>query len=208
MVRAAPSRHHTGTLGASCPVHPEHRGWGRAGSAHTAFWGLSASGGLGRQVGLTPGSGRHPGSAVHLLVLPDVILLVIIKGLDVVTAAGLKQSCAGTVLVSINAEVDLRDPIKGSTATREILSTLTATRAARCTGYFRSCPWRMPDAAAPPRGNTAKSKGVDSSAGSDRPRGYEQMGASVEGGGSLSPPPSSHTLAFFHLGPLCPWSAR
>lgn len=46
-------------------------------------------------MGLTPGSSRHSGSAVRLLVLPDVILLIIVKRLDVVTAAGLKQSCAG-----------------------------------------------------------------------------------------------------------------
>ena len=46
-------------------------------------------------VGCTPGSGHDPGSTVSLLVLPDVIVLIIVKGLDVVTAAGLKQSCAG-----------------------------------------------------------------------------------------------------------------
>lgn len=45
--------------------------------------------------GCTPGSGRHPGSTASLPVLPDVIILVVIKGLDVVTAAGLKQSRAG-----------------------------------------------------------------------------------------------------------------
>lgn len=49
----------------------------------------------GGPAGLTPGPGRHPGGAVRPLVLPDVLLLVVVEGLDAVTAAGLKQSCAG-----------------------------------------------------------------------------------------------------------------
>lgn len=41
-----------------------------------------------------PGSGSHPGGTVCILILPDVIL-IIIKGLDMITTAGLEESSTG-----------------------------------------------------------------------------------------------------------------
>lgn len=126
---------------------------GRAGGALTASWGLSVPQG-------PPGSGRHPGSTVCVPVLPDVIVLVV-KGLDVVTAAGLEQSRAGlqerppwlwvaprgkvatptpwppassklgthTVLVGIDGEVYLCNPVKGR-AVRTVAGSAPHTQAA------------------------------------------------------------------------------
>lgn len=217
---------------------------------------ISVSGALGRTRGLTPGPGRHPGGAVRLLVLPDVILLVVVEGLDAVAAAGLKQSCAGlraraatqlhgrperlsrasgwqdgaraprsspaphycpagtaspappareeqgthAVLVRVDAEVDLRDPIERSTvATRAGLSTgLPGPRGlplAPLGDASRSCP---------SQGSTVESKGVDGSAGSDRPHGCRQMGGlGRRGQRSIRLPPRPHVP-----GPLRPRSAQ
>lgn len=66
-----------------------------------------------------PGSG-HLG---HTDVLPEVVVLV--EGLDVVTAAGLKQSGTGAV----DAEVDLHDPVKWGVDAVVLLSKLLVAEA-------------------------------------------------------------------------------
>lgn len=78
--------------------HGQGRGrhsWGRTGAHKRPQASLLFKEVQGRCAGHTPGSGHDPGGAASLLVLPDVIVLVIVEGLDVVAAAGLEQSRAG-----------------------------------------------------------------------------------------------------------------
>lgn len=128
------------------PGHAQLRGKG-----HMPPWAPQLRGGSS-----APGPGHHPRGTASLLILPDVVVLLIIEGLDAVTAAGLEQSCAGlqgqeladhhpgrraatcwgdslgappsqgqplavqqlthTVLLCVNAEVDLCNPVEWGAA--------------------------------------------------------------------------------------------